>query len=67
MNTVFFKNLGIIDFKEAWGLQESILNAIIEEFPVNIICLEQLEGIEKLIAGTQLTLLLKTTHFNLVY
>ena len=31
MNTVFFKNLGIIDFKEAWGLQESILSSIIEK------------------------------------
>jgi len=31
MNTVFFKNLGVIDFKEAWDVQESILNSIIED------------------------------------
>jgi len=30
MNKVFFKNLGIIDFKEAWSLQEGILDSIIE-------------------------------------
>ena len=30
MNSVIFKNLGIIDFKEAWGLQESLLNSIID-------------------------------------
>ena len=30
MNKVFFKNLGIIDFKEAWSLQEGILASIIE-------------------------------------
>jgi lipoyl(octanoyl) transferase len=29
MNTVFFKNLGTIDFKKAWGVQESILNSIV--------------------------------------
>ena len=29
MNSVFFKNLGIIDFKEAWGLQEEVLGSII--------------------------------------
>ena len=29
MNTVFFKNLGIIDFKEAWDLQEKLLGDII--------------------------------------
>ncbi len=31
MNTVFFKNLGLIDFKEAWDIQESILKSIIED------------------------------------
>ena len=31
MNTVFFKNLGMIDFKEAWGVQEQILNSIIDD------------------------------------
>ena len=30
MNSVIFKNLGIIDFKEAWALQESLLNSIID-------------------------------------
>ena len=29
MNSVFFKNLGIIDFKEAWALQEGVLSSII--------------------------------------
>ena len=29
MKSVFFKNLGIIDFKEAWGLQEEVLSSII--------------------------------------
>ena len=29
MNSVFFKNLGIVDFKEAWDLQERLLNSII--------------------------------------
>ena len=29
MNSVFFKNLGIIDFKEAWSLQEDLLDSII--------------------------------------
>ncbi len=27
----FFKNLGIIDFKEAWGVQEDLLNSIIKK------------------------------------
>ena len=31
MNTVFFKNLGMIDFKEAWGVQEQILGSIIDD------------------------------------
>ena len=31
MNTVFFKNLGIVDFKHAWDTQESILNSLIEK------------------------------------
>ena len=31
MNTVFFKNLGVIDFKEAWDTQESLLNSIIKD------------------------------------
>ena len=30
MNSVIFKNLGIIKFKEAWDLQESLLNSIID-------------------------------------
>ena len=30
MNRVIFKNLGIIKFKEAWELQESLLKSIIE-------------------------------------
>ena len=30
MNTVFFKYLGLVDFKETWGYQESLLNSIIE-------------------------------------
>ena len=29
MNTVFFKNLGIIDFKDAWDLQERLLSDIV--------------------------------------
>ncbi|MBJ05100.1 MAG: lipoyl(octanoyl) transferase [Flavobacteriales bacterium] len=29
MNTVFFKNLGLVDFKEAWAFQEDLLNSII--------------------------------------
>ena len=29
MNSVFFKNLGIIDFKEAWSIQEDLLGSII--------------------------------------
>jgi len=31
MNKVFFKNLGIIDFKDAWDLQEDLLNTIVLE------------------------------------
>ncbi len=31
MNTVFFKNLGIVDFKEVWTLQEKLLQSIIEK------------------------------------
>ncbi|MBG40004.1 MAG: lipoyl(octanoyl) transferase [Flavobacteriales bacterium] len=31
MNSVFFKNLGIIDFKEAWDVQESLLKSIIKK------------------------------------
>ena len=31
MNTVFFKNLGLIDFKEAWDIQESTLSSIISD------------------------------------
>ena len=31
MNTVFFKNLGTIDFKTAWDTQESLLNSIIND------------------------------------
>ena len=30
MNTVFFKNLKVVDFKEAWDLQESLLSSIIK-------------------------------------
>ena len=30
MNSVFFKNLGIVDFKDAWSIQEDILNSIIK-------------------------------------
>ena len=30
MNSVIFKNLGIIKFKEAWDLQERLLNSIID-------------------------------------
>ena len=30
MNRVIFKNLGIIKFKDAWELQESLLKSIIE-------------------------------------
>ena len=30
MNSVIFKNLGIIKFKEAWDLQENLLNSIID-------------------------------------
>ena len=30
MNTVIFKNLGIVDFKKAWDYQESLLNLLIE-------------------------------------
>lgn len=29
MNHVFFKNLGLIDFKDAWALQERLLNSIV--------------------------------------
>jgi lipoyl(octanoyl) transferase len=29
MNTVFFKYLGVVDFKEAWDYQESLLNSTI--------------------------------------
>ena len=31
MNTVFFKNLGLIDFKDAWGTQEGFLQSIIDD------------------------------------
>ena len=31
MNTVFFKNLKLVDFKEAWDFQESLLNSIIDD------------------------------------
>ena len=31
MNTVFFKNLGTIDFKKAWDMQESVLNSIVSD------------------------------------
>ena len=31
MNTVFFKNLGVIDFKEAWDIQESMLGSIVDD------------------------------------
>ena len=31
MNTVFFKNLGLVDFKEAWDLQEQLLFSTIEK------------------------------------
>ena len=31
MNTVFFKNLGIIDFKEAWEYQELLLASLIKK------------------------------------
>ena len=31
MKTVFFKNLGLIDFKDAWDVQESILDSIIAD------------------------------------
>tara|TARA_B110000014_G_scaffold180588_1_gene129926 strand:- start:14 stop:700 length:687 start_codon:yes stop_codon:yes gene_type:complete len=31
MNTVFFKNLGLIDFKDAWSIQESMLDSIIRD------------------------------------
>ena len=30
MNTVFFKYLGLVDFKETWDYQESLLNSIVE-------------------------------------
>ena len=31
MNTVFFKNLELVDFKEAWSLQEELLSSIIRD------------------------------------
>ena len=31
MNTVFFKNLKLVDFKEAWDFQESLLSSIIDD------------------------------------
>jgi len=31
MNTVFFKNLGLIDFKEAWGVQEALLDSVVSD------------------------------------
>jgi len=31
MNTVFFKNLKVIDFKEAWDFQESLLSSIVKD------------------------------------
>ena len=31
MKTVFFKNLKVVDFKEAWDFQESLLGSIIED------------------------------------
>ena len=31
MNTVFFKNLGLIDFKVAWDKQEGLLQSIIKD------------------------------------
>ena len=31
MKTVFFKNLGLIDFKDAWDIQESILDSIVAD------------------------------------
>ena len=30
MNRVIFKNLGIIKFKDAWSIQESLLKSIID-------------------------------------
>jgi len=30
MNTVFFKNLGLIDFEKAWKVQEGLMNSIID-------------------------------------
>ena len=35
MNTVFFKNLGLIDFKRAWDIQESLLEEIINNKRTN--------------------------------
>ena len=35
MNTVFFKNLGLIDFKRAWDIQESLLEEIINNKRAN--------------------------------
>ena len=31
MNTVYFKNWGLIDFKAAWERQESLLDSIIQD------------------------------------
>ena len=31
MNTVFFKNLGTVDFRVAWDTQESLLKSIIND------------------------------------
>ena len=31
MNTVFFKNLGLVDFKCAWDTQEQLLQSIITD------------------------------------
>jgi lipoyl(octanoyl) transferase len=35
MNTVFFKYLGVVDFKETWDYQESLLNSIVETKRLN--------------------------------
>ena len=31
MKSVFFKNLGVVDFREAWSLQERLLNSVVAD------------------------------------
>ena len=43
MNTVFFKYLGVVDFKKTWDYQESLLNSIVETKRSNRVSKEVVE------------------------